>query len=123
MVKLKKNNKLLDCVTFFDNNFMFQIRYNILVNYVDYFIVCESLFDHKGNTKKQNFIWKDEYDREKIKYFLLEKPFPKNTNPWENQAIQREFLLNCTDFADKEDYIFFPILMRSLDQRFYKNLS
>ena len=106
MVKLKKN-KLLDCITFFDNNFMFQIRYNILVDYVDYFIVCESLFDHKGKVKKQNFIWRDEYNKDKIKYFLLEKPFPRNTNPWENQAIQREYLLNCTDFADKEDYIFF----------------
>ena len=107
MVELKNNNKLLDCVTFFDNNFMFQIRYNILVDYVDYFIVCESLFDHKGNTKKKNFIWRDEYRKDKIKYFLLEKPFPKNSNPWQNQAIQREFLLKCTDFANKEDYIFF----------------
>ena len=106
MVELKKN-KLLDCITFFDNNFMFQIRYNVLVNYVDYFVICESLFDHKGKEKKQNFIWRDEYNKQKIKYFLLEKPFPQNTNPWENQAIQREFLLNCTDFADKEDYIFF----------------
>ena len=106
MVELKKN-KLLDCVTFFDNNFMFQIRYNILVKYVDYFVVCESLFDHKGKAKKQNFVWRDEYSKEKIKYFLLDKPFPQNTNPWENQAIQREFLLSCTDFADKEDYIFF----------------
>ena len=106
MVKLKKS-KLLDCITFFDNNFMFQIRYNVLVNYVDYFVVCESLFDHKGNAKKQNFIWRDENKKEKIKYFLLETPFPQKTNPWENQAIQREFLLDCTDFADKEDYIFF----------------
>tara|TARA_A100001015_G_scaffold297064_1_gene378095 strand:+ start:1097 stop:1915 length:819 start_codon:yes stop_codon:yes gene_type:complete len=106
MVELKKN-KLLDCVTFFDNNFMFQIRYNILVKYVDYFVVCESLFDHKGKEKKQNFVWRDEYNKEKIKYFLLEKPFPQNTNPWENQALQREFLLDCTDFADNEDYIFF----------------
>ena len=106
MVKLKKN-KLLDCVTFFDNNFIFRIRYNILVDYIDYFIVCESLFDHKGKAKKQNFIWRDEYNKDKIKYFLIEKPFPKNTNPWENQAIQREYLLNCTNFADKEDYIFF----------------
>ena len=53
MVELKKNNKLLDCITFFDNNFMFQIRYNILVDYVDYFVICESLFDHKGNAKKK----------------------------------------------------------------------
>ena len=106
MVKLRKN-KLLDCVTFFDNNFMFQIRYNILVDYVDYFIICESLFDHKGKEKKQNFIWKDEYNRDKIKYFLLEKPFPINNDPWKNQAIQREYLLNCTDFANDDDYIFF----------------
>ncbi len=100
-------SKKIDCVTFFDNNFMFEIRYNILVNYVDYFIICESLFDHKGKPKKKNFIWKDEYDKNKIKYYLLEKPFPKNTNPWENQAIQREFLLSRTDFANPEDYIFF----------------
>ena len=52
-------------------------------------------------------VWRDEYKKEKIKYFLLETPFPQNTDPWENQAIQREYLLNCTDFADKEDYIFF----------------
>ena len=106
MVELKKH-KLLDCITFFDNNFMFQIRYNVLVDYVDYFVICESLFDHKGKAKKQNFIWKDEYSKDKIKYFLLDKPFPKGSNPWENQAIQREFLLSCTDFADEEDYVFF----------------
>ena len=106
MAELKKN-KLLDCVTFFDNNFMFQIRYNVLVDYVDYFVICESLFDHKGKAKKQNFIWKDEYSKDKIKYFLLDKPFPKGSNPWENQAIQREFLLSCTDFASEEDYVFF----------------
>ena len=100
-------SKILDCITFFDNNFMFQIRYNILVNYVDYFIICESLFDHKGNPKKKNFIWRNEYDKDKIKYFLLEKPFPKNTDPWINQAIQREYLLSSTNFADPNDYIFF----------------
>ena len=43
----------------------------------------------------------------KIKYFLLEEAFPKNTNIWENQAIQREFLLKSLDFADSDDYICF----------------
>tara|TARA_B100001121_G_C18621681_1_gene589674 strand:- start:483 stop:1193 length:711 start_codon:yes stop_codon:yes gene_type:complete len=70
-------------------------------------VICESLFDHKGKAKKQNFIWRDEYSKDKIKYFLLDKPFPKGSNPWENQAIQREFLLSCTDFASEEDYVFF----------------
>ena len=100
-------NKTIDCITFFDNNFMFNLRYNILKNYVDYFVVCESKFNHKGIEKKKNFIWKDNFDKKKIKYFYLEKPFPKNNNPWKNQAIQREYLLECTNFADKEDYIFF----------------
>ena len=100
-------SKIFDCITFFDNNFMFDLRYNILKNYVDYFVICESKFDHRGNKKKINFIKNKDYDSNKVKHFVMEKPFPKNSNIWENQAIQREFLLNCTNFAEPEDYIFF----------------
>ena len=39
--------KLIDCITFFDNNYIFDFRYNVIKNYVDKFIICESLFDHK----------------------------------------------------------------------------
>ena len=31
MSGLMGNNKLLDCITFFDNNFMFKFRYNIYI--------------------------------------------------------------------------------------------
>ena len=48
-------SKLLDCITFFDNNLMFEIRYNVLFELIDYFVVCESKFDHKGNPKKKKF--------------------------------------------------------------------
>ena len=47
------DNKIIDCMTFFDNNFMFEIRYNILVNHVDYFLICESIYDHAGKKKNQ----------------------------------------------------------------------
>ena len=104
---LMQNNKLIDCVTFFDNNYIFEIRYNILKNFIDYFVVCESKFDHTGKPKKINFLMKNDYDSKKIKYFLLEKPFPKSTNRWQNQALQREYLLSCLDFANPNDYIFF----------------
>ena len=100
-------SKIFDCITFFDNNFMFEIRYNILNEFVDYFVICESKFDHRGNEKKSNFIFKDYFNKDKIKYHLIEKPFPKNTNIWENQAIQREELLKFLKFANPEDYIFF----------------
>ena len=100
-------SKILDCITFFDNNFMFELRYNILFDYVDYFIVCESLYDHKNNIKTKNFIWKNYYDSKKIKYYLIEEPFPSYKDRWKNQAIQREFLLNSINFAEPDDYIFF----------------
>jgi len=100
-------SKIFDCITFFDNNLMFDLRYNILKDYVDYFVICESKFDHKGNKKKINFLDNKNYNYNKVKHFVLEKPFPKNTNVWENQAIQREFLLECVQFANPEDYIFF----------------
>ena len=86
---------------------MFELRYNILFNQVDYFVICESKFDHKGIKKDQKFIWKDYYDKKKIKYFLNSDPFPSKTNRWEKQAIQREYLINYLNFADPDDYIFF----------------
>ena len=86
---------------------MFEIRYNILADYVDYFVICESKYDHTGNPKKKNFLYKKEYDSKKIKYILLDKPFPKNSNRWQNQAIQRNYILENLNFADDEDFIFF----------------
>ena len=56
-------SKILDCITFFDNNFMFNLRYNILKAHVDCFVICESKYDHKGNRKKIHFIMKNEYEK------------------------------------------------------------
>ena len=100
-------DRILDCITFFDNNFMFDLRYNILKDHVDYFVICESKFDHQGKKKKINFTQNKTYDLRKIKHIVMDQSFPKNTNAWENQAIQREFLLNSLDFANQNDYIFF----------------
>jgi beta-1,4-mannosyl-glycoprotein beta-1,4-N-acetylglucosaminyltransferase len=100
-------DKIYDCITFFDNSLMFDLRYNILKDQVDYFVICESRFDHRGKPKKINFIKHEKYDNKKIKHFILEKPFPKDTSVWENQAIQREFLLESLSFIEPNDYIFF----------------
>ena len=104
------DSKIIDCITFFDNNFIFEIRYNILVNHVDYFLVCESLYDHTEK-KKPNFIFKDQYDK-KNNLYLLDKPFSKNSDRWKNQAIQRDFILKNLDFASPDDFIFFQIQMK-----------
>ena len=100
-------NKLIDCITFFDNNLMFELRFNILKDFMDFFVVCESKYDHRNNKKKLNFD-KSYLKSGKVKYLVLENPFPKKTNLWENQAIQREFLLNgLKKICNDDDYIFF----------------
>ena len=45
-------SKIVDCITFFDENYIFDFRYNVIKEFVDYFVICESKFDHKGNSKK-----------------------------------------------------------------------
>ena len=99
-------NKIIDCITFFDNTLMFDLRFNILKDIVDTFVVCESKYDHRNRLKKLNFD-KNFFSESKIKYFVLDEPFPENTNIWQNQAIQREYMLKKLDFVDAEDLIFF----------------
>jgi beta-1,4-mannosyl-glycoprotein beta-1,4-N-acetylglucosaminyltransferase len=100
-------NKIIDCITFFDENFIFDLRYNILNEYVDKFVICESQFDHKGRKKKLNFKPKNEIMCKKIHYLILEEPFPKKNNAWQNQALQRDYILKNINFVSDEDYIFF----------------
>ena len=45
-------NKIFDCITFFNENFITNLRFEILHKQVDYFIICESSYDHRGNKKK-----------------------------------------------------------------------
>ena len=51
----KNKNKIFDCITFFNENFITNIRFEILNNVVDFFVICESRFDHKGKKKKNKF--------------------------------------------------------------------
>jgi len=48
-------SKIIDCITFFNENFIFDLRYKVLEEVVDQFIICESRYDHKGREKKLNF--------------------------------------------------------------------
>jgi beta-1,4-mannosyl-glycoprotein beta-1,4-N-acetylglucosaminyltransferase len=47
--------KIFDCITFFEESRQADLRFNILNDYVDYFVICEGSFDHKGKNKKINF--------------------------------------------------------------------
>ena len=46
--------KIFDCTTYFEEDLIMDIRFNILNEYVDKFIVCESRFSHSGQKKNIN---------------------------------------------------------------------
>ena len=45
------NQKIFDCITFFRENFITNLRFEILNNVVDHFVICESQYDHVGKKK------------------------------------------------------------------------
>ena len=47
--------KIIDCITYFDEPLLFELRLKVLNNYVDEFIVCEASYTHSGQKKKINF--------------------------------------------------------------------
>ena len=63
--------KVYDCFMFFDENLVLELRLNLLDKYVDYFVIVESKYNHKGEAKKLNFdIKKFKKFEQKIIYII-----------------------------------------------------
>ena len=84
--------KVFDCVTFFDEKMMLNLRFNILNKYVDKFVVVEQLYTHSGAPKKKIFDINDFKEfREKIIYILVDKE-PSNLYKIDNKNPEHEGL-------------------------------
>ena len=98
--------KIYDCTTFHKANLLFETRFNILKDYVDYFVVCEANKDHIGNPKDFNFNKKllDKYS-DKIIYIKVEdlpKIKLKGKKDYGLLKIQMENLFKGIKFANDE---------------------
>ena len=100
-------NKIFDCITFYQENFLANFRFEVLDEIVDYFVVCESLYDHRGNKKKLNFKLINPKFKKKIIYLVFDKPFISKSDIWQNQAQQREYIFRGLTTAGPNDYIMF----------------
>ena len=65
--------KIFDCTTFYSEDLMLDVRFNILDPYVHKFIVVESIYSHSGRKKSLNFdINKFQKFKDKIIYLSIE---------------------------------------------------
>ncbi len=66
--------KIFDCTTYYDEPLLMDVRFNILNQYVEKFIVVEALFSHAGHQKKLNFdINNYKKFKDKIIYLVIDK--------------------------------------------------
>jgi len=65
--------KIIDCTTYYSEDLMLDVRFNILNKYVDKFIVVESKYSHSGEIKTLNFnINNFPKFKDKIQYLVIE---------------------------------------------------
>ena len=97
--------KIIDTTTFFEENMMMDIRFNVLNPYVDKFIVCESEYTHSGKKKNINFDIND-YPKFKNKIIhLILKNEPANLIKSENLTVQEKRMNSIYRIRDQRNFI------------------
>ena len=115
--------KTIDCITYFDEPLLFELRLNILDRHINEFIVCEAKYTHAGRKKELNFdIKKYEKFKHKINYIVVENepkdlvdPInargPKNliyrVNAQKRIFHQREAILKEVKKNKSEDWVIY----------------
>ena len=112
--------QIFDCTTYFEEDLMMDVRFNILDEYVDTFIVCESKYSHSGKEKKINFDLNNfPKFKNKIKHIILENepsnlideskahPEDQRTNSVKRIMQQRDFIQSGLSNASKDDIIMY----------------
>jgi len=90
---------------FNNENDLLEIRFNILNDYVDHFVIIESSETHSGLKKKLSFdIKKYPEFKNKIIYGVINK-FPHNLTAWQKENYQRNYITKFLDSANTEDFI------------------
>ena len=115
--------KIYDCFMYFDEELILDLRLNILDKFVDYFVIVESIFTHKGEKRNLKFnINKFKKFENKIVYLVydqepsqIEKIVSKDMedeksrkyimNALFRENAQRNFINDALNNLDNEDII------------------
>ena len=115
--------KIYDCFMYFDEDLILDLRLNILDKYVDYFVIVESVFTHKGDKRNLKFnIDKFKKFQAKIIYLVYDQgsleikkiepndtDYIKSCRYIENAILrengQRNFIKQALNNAKNEDII------------------
>ncbi len=135
--------KIFDCFMYFDEDLLLDLRLNVLDKYVDYFIIVESRYNHKGEKRNLRFnIDNFSNFRGKIIYLIYDD-IPKGIkeikdeedqnlksrklilNAYLRENAQRNFIINGLNNATDEDIILISDLdeIPNLEGVFFKQIK
>ena len=115
--------KIYDCFMYFDEDVILDLRLNILNPFIDYFVIVESTFNHKGEKRKLKFdVKKYKKFEKKIIYLIfdeepsgIEKVFDTDNegevsrklilNAASRENGQRNFISKGLERANEKDLI------------------
>ena len=91
--------KIFDCFMYFDEEVVVDVRLNTLDEFVDYFVIVESKFTHKGDRRELRFNHKKfEKFKDKIIYVIDDQIYSKTerVNPEDNEGEKsRKYIFNA----------------------------
>ena len=91
--------KIFDCFMFFDEEVVVEVRLNTLNEFVDYFIIVESRFTHKGDLRELKFNHKKfEKFKDKIIYVIDDQIYSQTEEikPLDNEGEKsRKYIFNA----------------------------
>ena len=102
---------IYDCFQYFNEEHIADLRFNILNEFVDYFVIVESTVNHQGKEKKLLFdINKYPKFKKKIKYIIVDDTPENIKKPHEGgeslvEQHQRNSLMKVLDKAEDEDIV------------------
>ena len=105
--------KIYDCFSYLDEDFLLNLRLNILDGYVDYFVIIEGNKTWQNNSKKLQFnVNNFQKFKDKIIYVPVED-MPDGDNPYSRENFQRNAISRGLIKADDEDLI----IISDLDEK------
>ena len=127
--------KIIDCTTYYSEDLMLDIRFNILNQFVDKFIIVEATHSHSGEKKTLNFnINNFPKFKDKIEYLIIENEpegIIKNT---EDSSVKRmnsllrieqsyNYILNALETVSEDDLICLSDNdeIPNLESKYFKN--
>lgn len=108
---MKKNFKIVDCFTFYNEIDLLKLRLTELNDFVDFFVLSESLHTHRGRKKNSIYLEnKGQFSKfnEKIIHVIDEKKYTPNDYSWKIENNQRNMIskgINLLNLSDNDQII------------------